>query len=77
MRLLLAAVFAALVGLAIAAPATAGATPASCPNQNTVILQGQPLPTQGNVVCDDDQTGRGLLRNAPLVGNLPGVGGIL
>lgn len=77
MRLLLAAMFAGLIGLAIAGPATAGAAPA-CPNQNTVILQGQPLPRQGNVVCDDDETGGGgLLGNAPVVGNLPGLGGIL
>jgi hypothetical protein len=77
MRLLLAAMFAGLIGIAIGGSATAGATPATCPNQNKVILQGQELPRQGNVVCDDDSTGRGLLGNAPLVGNLPGLGGIL
>ena len=77
MRRLLAALVAGFIGLAIGYPATAGAAPA-CPNKNTVIVQGEPLPRQGTVVCDDDETGgRGLLGNAPVVGNLPGLGGIL
>ncbi len=77
MRGLLTAVVAGLIGLAIASAASAGATPATCPNTNTVIVQGKTLPQQGNLVCDDDQTSRGLLGNAPVVGNLPGLGGLL
>jgi hypothetical protein len=76
MRKILAALFAGLIGAAVAGAATAGAAPV-CPNTNTVIVQGKPLPQQGNVVCDDDETGGGLLGNAPVVGNLPGLGGLL
>jgi hypothetical protein len=76
MRRLLAVFFAGLIGVAVASFATAEAAP-NCPNSNTVILQGEPLPRQGNLICDDDAGGGGLLGNAPVVGNLPGLGGLL
>jgi hypothetical protein len=58
-------------------PATASADP-SCPKNLTVKVQDKLLPSPGNQVCDEDNNrGSGLLGNAPVVGNLPGLGGIL
>jgi hypothetical protein len=77
MRQLLLVMFAALIGLAITCAVPAGADP-TCPKNIMVRVQGQDLlPRPADQICDDDQTGGGLLGNAPVVGNLPGVGGIL
>jgi hypothetical protein len=70
-----------LTGLAVAGSVVtspmASADP-SCPKNLTVKVQDKLLPSPGNQVCDEDNNrGRGLLGNAPLVGNLPGLGGIL
>lgn len=78
-RLLAAAVLGGSIGLAFACPTIASAAPV-CPQNNKVILQGEelPVPAQGHVVCDDDPGGGdGLLGNAPVVGNLPGLSGVL
>ncbi|MDT5019092.1 MAG: hypothetical protein QOD39_5252 [Mycobacterium sp.] len=75
-RLVAVAAFTASFGLAVAWPATAGAAPV-CPKTNVVIVQGKTLPSPGDQVCDDDPGGDGLLGNAPVVGNLPGLGGVL
>jgi hypothetical protein len=77
-RVIAAGFFAALVALALGCPATAAAEPPACP-KNTVTIgsQGQVVNVpQHSQVCDDDPTG-GLLGDLPLVGNLPGLGGIL
>jgi hypothetical protein len=77
-RVIIAGFFAALVALALGYPATAGAEPPVCP-KNTVTIgnQGQVVNVpQYSQVCDDDPTG-GLLGDLPLVGNLPGLGGLL
>jgi hypothetical protein len=71
--------FAALVALALGYPATAAAEPPVCP-KNTVTIgnQGQVVNVpQYSQVCDDDPTGDGLLGDLPVLGNLPGLGGIL
>ena len=60
-------------------PATAAAEPPVCP-KNTVTIgnQGQVVNVpQYSQVCDDDPTGDGLLGDLPVLGNLPGLGGIL
>jgi hypothetical protein len=78
-RLLAAAVLGGSIGLAVACPSIAAADPA-CPQNNKVILQGEelPMPAQGHVVCDDDPGGGdGLLGDAPVVGRLPGLSGVL
>ena len=77
MRRYVLAVFAAvaLACGALAASAVAGAAP-DCPN-NTVVVQGKVVQSPDNQACDDDSTGGGLLGNAPVVGNLPGLGGLL
>jgi hypothetical protein len=62
-------------------PATASAAPA-CPN----TMAGSPTeccvkvgdaPGPGPDCTSKQSVGRGLLGNAPLVGNLPGLGGLL
>ena len=77
MRRSILAVIAAMFACAgLATSAVASAAPA-CPN-NTVVVQGKVVSTPQSPVCDDDEeTGGGLLGNAPIVGNLPGLGGIL
>jgi hypothetical protein len=79
MKLLAATVFATFVALALSNPATAAAEPSACP-RNTVTIgnQGQVvnLP-QYSQVCDDDPMNNGLLGDLPVLGNLPGLGGIL
>ena len=59
----------------LATSAAASAEP-DCPN-NTVVVQGKVVSPPDNAACDDDVTGGGLLGNAPVVGNLPGLGGVL
>ena len=59
----------------LATSAVASAAP-ECPN-NTVVVQGKVVSTPDSQVCDDDVPGGGLLGNAPVVGNLPGLGGVL
>lgn len=62
---------AALGGSAVASAASA------CPKP-TVIIQGEIFSTPKGPVCDDDAASNdGLLGNAPVVGNLPGLGGVL
>jgi hypothetical protein len=77
-RSLAAAAFVALGALALGYSAAAAADPQVCP-KNTVTIgnQGQVvnLP-QYSQVCDDDPTSGGLLGNLPVVGSLPGLGGI-
>jgi hypothetical protein len=77
MKLLAATFFATCVALALGCPATAVAEPQACP-KNTVTIdnQGQviDLPQQSQV-CDDDPLG--LLGDLPVLGNLPGLGGVL
>jgi hypothetical protein len=76
-RFLLAAL--GVAALALGYPATATAEPSACPN-NTVTIgsQGQVLnvPPQSQV-CDDDLVTDGLLGDLPVLGNLPGLGGVL
>ncbi len=77
-RVTAAGFFAALVSLALGYPAVASADPPACP-KNTVTIgnQGQVVNVpQFSQVCDDDPTG-GLLGDLPLVGNLPGLSGVL
>jgi hypothetical protein len=69
----------AAVVLALAGAATAAAEPTACP-KNTVTIgnQGQVVNVpQFSQVCDDDPVSGGLLGDLPLLGNLPGLGGIL
>jgi len=76
-RILLAALGAAV--LALGYPATATAEPTACPN-NTVTIgnQGQVLDVPPkSQVCDDDLVSDGLLGDLPVLGNLPGFGGVL
>jgi hypothetical protein len=77
-RVAAAGFFAALVALALGYPATAATEPPVCP-KNTVTIgnQGQVVNVpQQSQVCDDDPTG-GLLGDLPVLGNLPGLGGLL
>jgi hypothetical protein len=79
MKLIAATFFATLVALALSYPTTAAAEPPVCP-KNTVTIgnQGQVINVpQQSQVCDDDPTNDGLLGDLPLLGNLPGLGGIL
>lgn len=63
-------------GVALGGSAVASATPA-CPKP-TVIIQGEIVSTPKGQVCDDDVAGNdGLLGNAPVAGNLPGLDGVL
>jgi hypothetical protein len=69
----------AVAVLALNGAATAAADPAVCP-KNTVTIgnQGQVINVpQYSQVCDDDPQSGGLLGDLPLLGNLPGLGGIL
>ena len=52
---------------------------AHMPEQSTVVVSGQGHVHTARVQCrdDDEETGGGLLGNAPIVGNLPGLSGIL
>ena len=78
MKMLAATFFAMLVASALTFAATAAAAPPVCP-KNTVTInnQGQEVNVpQHSQVCDDDPTG-GLLGDLPLLGNLPGLGGVL
>jgi hypothetical protein len=73
--------FAALAAasLALGYPVTAAADPTACP-KNTVTIgnQGQVVNVpQQSQVCDDDPMSGGLLGDLPVLGNLPGLGGIL
>jgi hypothetical protein len=78
MKALAATVFAAFVALALGYSATAAAEPPVCP-KNTVTIDNQGevvnVPQQSQV-CDDDMNG-GLLGDLPVLGNLPGLGGVL
>jgi hypothetical protein len=79
MKLLAATLFATFVALALSCSATAVAEPPVCP-KNTVTIgnQGQVINVpQQSQVCDDDPMNDGLLGDLPLLGNLPGLGGIL
>jgi uncharacterized cupredoxin-like copper-binding protein len=76
-RILLAAF--AVATLALGYPAAAGADATACP-KNTVTIgnQGQVISVpQRSQVCGDDPINDGLLGNLPVLGNLPGLSGIL
>jgi hypothetical protein len=76
-RVLLAAGTAA-IAFALGYPATATAAPACPKNTVTVGNQGQVINlTPASQVCDDDPRGDGLLGDTPVLGNLPGLGGLL
>jgi hypothetical protein len=80
-RTLLASFGATLLAVALGYPATAAAGPPACP-KNTVTIgnQGQVVNVpQHSQVCDDDPIGGedGLLGGLPVLGNLPGLSGIL
>ena len=78
MKTLAATIFATFVALALGYPGTAAAEPQSCP-KNTVTIgnQGQVINVpQQSQVCDDDMND-GLLGDLPVLGNLPGLGGVL
>ena len=74
-RSVVALIAAAFACAGLATNAVASAAP-ECPN-NTVVVQGKVVSTPDSQVCDDDLPGGGLLGNAPVVGNLPGLGGVL
>ena len=80
MRRLMAAILSA-ISITVALPAVASAEPRPACPKNTVTIgnQGQVITVpQQTQVCDDDPMGGdGLLGDLPLLGNLPGVGGIL
>jgi hypothetical protein len=69
------------ISITVALPAVASAEPRPACPKNTVTIgnQGQVITVpQQTQVCDDDPMGGdGLLGDLPLVGNLPGLGGIL
>jgi hypothetical protein len=76
-RPVLAGVFAVLLALvAVGFPAIAGAAPFDCtdrlPNDFTPCCV-----ESGNLAGCDEEMGDGILGNLPVVGNLPGVGGVL
>jgi hypothetical protein len=73
--------FATFVALALGYSAAATAEPPTpvCP-KNTVTIgnQGQVINVpQQSQVCDNDPMNDGLLGDLPVLGNLPGLGGIL
>jgi hypothetical protein len=78
-RVIPAALFAAAMAVALGYPATAAAEPVCPKNTVTIDNQGTVINVPGDSqVCDDDPMGSdGLLSNLPLLGNLPGVSGIL
>jgi hypothetical protein len=78
-RTIVCAAMIALGGAVFGYPAVASAK-IVCPQQ--VIINGTIIEPKGvagrGLACDDDKRGgRGLLGDAPIVGNLPGLGGIL
>jgi hypothetical protein len=76
-RLLFAAL--GVAALTLGYPAIAAADPPVCP-KNTVTIgnQGQVVNVpQQSQVCDDDPMSDGLLGDLPVLGNLPGLGGVL
>ena len=77
MRRLIAGMFIAFVGVALGYPAVAAADPV-CPI-NEVRVQGEVVTTPAaGAACDNEPVGGdGLLGDAPVVGNLPGLGGVL
>jgi uncharacterized cupredoxin-like copper-binding protein len=80
LRLIAASLFAVSTTIALPAVASAEPQPPACP-KNTVTIgnQGQVItvPQQSQVCDDDPMGGDGLLGNLPVVGNLPGLGGVL
>ncbi|MGX9791384.1 hypothetical protein [Mycobacterium sp. MMS18-G62] len=79
LRLIAAGFFA--VSTTVALPAAASAEPQPACPKNTVTIGSQgkviTVPQQTQVCDDDPMGGDGLLGDLPVVGNLPGVGGIL
>jgi hypothetical protein len=75
-RYLLAVIAAALM-VGFGSAAAASAEP-GCANE-TVRVQGEIVPAPIGAPCDSDSddSSDGLLGNAPVVGNLPGLGGLL
>jgi hypothetical protein len=76
-RRFIAGMFIAVAGIALGYPAVGSADP-ECP-ANAVRIQGEVVPAAGFQDCDNDPVGGddGLLGNAPVVGNLPGLSGLL
>ncbi len=71
----------AAVGIALALPVVASAAP-DCPNTTAgnptqCCVKVGDAPGPGPDCTSKQSVGRGLLGDAPLVGNLPGLGGIL
>jgi hypothetical protein len=71
------AIIAAALMAAFGSPAAASAEP-GCASE-TVRVQGEIVPAPVGATCDSDSddSSNGLLGNAPVVGNLPGLGGVL
>lgn len=71
------AITAAALMVGFASAASAGAEP-GCASDN-VRIQGQVVQAPVGAPCDSNSKdpGDGLLGNAPVVGNLPGLGGVL
>ena len=76
-RFVFAVFTAAALTCALGTTVVANAEP-GCPG-NTVTIQGEVVPAPVNQPCDNDEAGDGggLLGDAPVVGNLPGLGGVL
>ena len=75
MRRMIAGMFIASAGIGLGYPAAAAADP-ECRN-TTVTIQGEVVPAPQPTPCNDPILDDGLLGNAPVVGNLPGVSGVL
>lgn len=76
MRRLIAGTSIAFVAIGLGYPAVAAADPV-CPT-NEVRVQGEVVPAPANQVCDTEPVGNdGLLGDLPVLGNLPGLGGVL
>ncbi len=75
MSRLISGTFIAFVGIGLGYPAVAAADPV-CPI-NEVRIQGEVVPAADAACNADPVGGDGLLGDAPVVGNLPGLGGVL
>jgi hypothetical protein len=76
-RRFIAGTFIACAGITLGYPAVASADP-ECP-VSIVTAQGEVVSPSGQQLCENDpvDTDDGLLGNAPVVGNLPGLSGLL
>jgi hypothetical protein len=80
-RIFLASVCAGSLAGAVAFPAVASATPncinATAGNPNKCCVKVGDAPGPGPECVNDDMQDDGLLGDLPVVGNLPGLGGVL